>query len=288
MVLRVSAKHSASRARFVHFEILAGRTANARRRDRVCRGPEQPEVPHFRQARLVKSFWDKKPLAQGDLAMASAFAAGATVKPGLFEAAMLVMALFVLSQAPAGAQVDSKTGATADTEFSQQLGELKKSFADVGRTIDESAKSIDTVQNPEQGRKSIEELRDQVSTLLNAVADNGEISRLGAKALSVADEKLKSLDRETRFKPEEKQYLVNRWRELKTATEAAIRDLDGARKDFSELLRTLQTSEDYINELMQIREHEKALQVIRQLSDSIRDASVKLKKLLGTIQPPGV
>ena len=220
--------------------------------------------------------------------MGSQCAAGVAVKPGRFGAAMLVMALFVLSQAPAGAQVDSKTGATADTEFSRQLGELKKSFADVSRTIDESAKSIDTIQNPEQGRKSIEELRDQVSTLLNAVADNGEISKLGAKALSLADEKLKSLDRETRFKPEEKQYLVNRWRELRTATEAAIKELDGARKDFSELLRSLQTSEDYIGELMQIREHEKALQVIHQLSEGIRDASVKLKKLLGTIQPPGV
>jgi hypothetical protein len=30
------------------------------------------------------------------------------------------------------------------------------------------------------------------------------------------------------------------------------------------------------------------LQVIHQLSDGIRDASVKLKKLLGAIQPPGV
>jgi DNA repair exonuclease SbcCD ATPase subunit len=215
-------------------------------------------------------------------------ALGAIIKPSLFATALLALALYAPSQTPARAETDSKAGATADSEFSQQLGELKKSFADVGRTIDESAKSIDTIKNPEQGRKSIEELRDQVSTLLNAVADNGEISKLGAKALSMADEKLKSLERETRFKPEEKQYLVNRWRELRTATEAAIRELDGARKDFSELLRSLQTSEDYISELMQIREHEKALQVIHQLSDGIRDASVKLKKLLGTIQPPGV
>jgi len=210
------------------------------------------------------------------------------MRAGLFGATIVSLALFALSQTPAGAQADGKVGARADSEFSQQLGELKKSFADVSRTIDESAKSIDAVQSPEQGRKSIEELRGQVSTLLNAVADNGEISVLGAKALSVADEKLKALERETRFKPEEKQYLVKRWRELRAATEAAIKDLDGARKDFSELLRSLQTSEDYIGELMQIREHEKALQVIHQLSDGIRDASQKLKKLLGTIQPPGV
>jgi phage shock protein A len=190
--------------------------------------------------------------------------------------------------APASVRAQSDPKQSPDVQFSQQLDELKKSFADVGRQIDESAKSIDTIKSPEEGRKSIEELRGQVAKLLDAVADNGEISRLGVKALALAEEKLKSLDRETRFKPEEKQYLLNRWRELRTATETAIKDLDGARKDFAELLRSLQTSEDYIDELMQIREHEKALQVIHQLSEGIREASVKLKKLLGSIKPPGV
>ena len=197
-----------------------------------------------------------------------------------------VLALALIAAPVSGsAQTDGKP--SADMEFSQQLDALKKSFGEVGRHIDESAKSIDAIKSPEQGRKSIEELREHVGRLLNAVADNGEISRLGAKALSQAEEKLRTLDREARFKPEEKQYLVNRWRELRAATEAAIKDLDGARKDFAELLRSLQTSEDYIDELMQIREHEKALQVIHQLSDGIRDASTKLKKLLSTIKPPG-
>ena len=207
-------------------------------------------------------------------------------------AAILTLALLsgaaLLAARPVGAQTDTKQSQSPDVQFSQQLDELKKSFGEVGRQIDESAKSIDSIKSPEEGRKSIEELRGQVAKLLDAVADNGEISKLGAKALALAEEKLKSLDRETRFKPEEKQYLVNRWRELRAATETAIRDLDGARKDFADLLRSLQTSEDYIDELMQIREHEKALQVIHQLSDGIRDASVKLKKLLGSIKPPGV
>jgi DNA repair exonuclease SbcCD ATPase subunit len=206
-------------------------------------------------------------------------------------AAALTLALLAgaaLLAKPAGAQADPKQNASPDVQFSQQLDELKKSFGEVGRQIDESAKSIDQIKSPEEGRKSIEELRGQVAKLLDAVADNGEISRLGAKALALAEEKLKTLDRETRFKPEEKQYLVNRWRELRAATETAIRDLDGARRDFADLLRSLQTSEDYIDELMQIREHEKALQVIHQLSEGIRDASVKLKKLLGAIKPPGV
>jgi hypothetical protein len=217
---------------------------------------------------------------------------GSTLRAYHLMAAIVALALLsaaaLLAAVPVRAQGEAKPNTSADVQFSQQLDELKKSFGDVGRKIDESAKSIDAIKSPEEGRKSIEELRGQVAKLLDAVADNGEISKLGVKALGLAEEKLKSLERETRFKPEEKQYLVNRWRELRAATEAAIRDLDGARKDFADLLRSMQTSEDYIDELMQIREHEKALQVIHQLSDGIRDASVKLKKLLSTIKPPGV
>ena len=205
---------------------------------------------------------------------------------GLVAAALLVVSAM---GAPAQTQPAPKPGiATADDEFTRQLGELKKSFADIGKRIEDSAQSIDRMKNPEEGRKSIEELREHVGKLLGAVADNGEVSKLGTLALSRADEKLKSLMQEARFKPDEKQFLIDKWKELRTSTETAIKELDTARKDFSELLRTLQTNEDYIDELMQIREHEKALQVIHQLTDGIRDASVKLQKLLGAIKPPGV
>jgi hypothetical protein len=198
-------------------------------------------------------------------------------------------AFLALSAAPASAQpapAEPKAAVTADDEFSRQLGELKKSFADIGKRIDDSAQSIDKMKNPEEGRKSIEELREHVGKLLGAVADNGEVSRLGAAALARADDKLKGLMADNRFKADEKQFLIDKWKELRASTESAIRELDGARKDFSELLRTLQTNEDYIDELMQIREHEKALTVIHQLTDGIRDASVKLRKLLGAIKAP--
>ena len=207
------------------------------------------------------------------------------------RALTLTAAAFIaLSVAPAPAQTPAappKPVATADDEFSRQLGELKKSFADIGKRIEDSAQSIDKMKNPEEGRKSIEELREHVGKLLGAVADNGEVSKLGAAALARADDKLKGLMADARFKTDEKQFLIDKWKELRASTESAIKELDGARKDFSELLRTLQTNEDYIDELMQIREHEKALQVIHQLTDGIRDASVKLRKLLGAIKPPG-
>ena len=126
-----------------------------------------------------------------------------------------------------------------------------------------------------------------VAALLGAVADNGTVFELGNKALKRAEDKLKALEQETRYKPEDRQYLIERWRELKTGTEGAIRELERARKDFADLLRTLQTNEDFIDELLQVREHEKALEVIHKLTDGIKDASDKLKKLLTTLKSPG-
>lgn len=210
-----------------------------------------------------------------------------------FVPLLLALPLFVaglMAPATVSAQAEKNSGSdmrTADDEFSRQLGELKQTFTELGKKFDDSAQTIDRLKDAEAARKEIEEIRESVGKLLGAVADNGTVFSLGAKALSHAEEKLKSLDQETRFKPEDRQFLIERWRELKSATEAAIRELEGARKEFAELLRKLQTNEDYIDELLQIREQQRALDVIHTLSDGIRDASEKLKKLLGAIKTPG-
>ena len=204
----------------------------------------------------------------------------------IFAPALVLVALSGPLHAQPAPQA-SPDVATADDEFSKQLRELKKSFADIGKQIEEGTQAIDRIKSPEEGRRNIEELRDNVGKLLGAVADNGDVAKLGAAALARADEKLKSLQQDTRFKPDERQFLIDKWKELRSQTEAAIGELNTARRDFAELLRTLQTNEDYIDELMQVREHEKALQVIHQLTDGIRDASAKLQKLLGGIRPPG-
>jgi hypothetical protein len=49
----------------------------------------------------------------------------------------------------------------------------------------------------------------------------------------------------------------------------------------------LQQNEDFIGELIEIRQAERALEVIRSLSHDIRDASNQLNKLIGGIKPPG-
>jgi DNA repair exonuclease SbcCD ATPase subunit len=207
-------------------------------------------------------------------------------------ARLAALLLFGMTAAPWAVLAQSEPAGTgelrtADEEFSKQLGELKKTFSDLSKKFEDSAQTIDRLNSAEAARQEIEELRDAVGQLLAAVADNGTVWSLGTKALSHAEAKLKSLEQETRYKQEDKEFLLERWRDLKLATEGAIRELESARKDFAELLRKLQTSEDFIDELLQIREHQRALDVIHKLTDGIRDASDKLKKLLGTIKTPG-
>jgi chromosome segregation ATPase len=200
-------------------------------------------------------------------------------------AAALVAALLTLPGNPARAERVS-TASPVD-KFSKQLEEFQKSVPDLNRKIQESASTIDAATDIAKARVEIDELRDEVSTLLGAVADNGPVSQLGAKALSHINDKLRQLPQDARYKPEERQFLIDQWQQLKTQTEAATKELDDARAKFSGLLQVLQENEDFIGELIEIRQAEKALEVIRSLSHDIRDASNQLNKLIGGIKPPG-
>ena len=172
-------------------------------------------------------------------------------------------------------------------EFSQQLEAFQKSVPDLNKTIEDSAGSIDSATDVEKARAEINKLRESVSALLGAVSDNGPVSQLGVKALDHIHDKLKALAQDNRFKPEERQFLIDQWKKLEAQTEGATKELDDARTQFAGLLHTLQDNEDFIGELIEIRQAEKALQVIRQLTHDIRDASAQLNKLIGGIKPPG-
>jgi uncharacterized coiled-coil DUF342 family protein len=201
-------------------------------------------------------------------------------------AAAFLAALLALPGSFARAQDSGSTASPVD-EFSKQLEEFQKSVPALNKKIQESATQIDATSDVAQARAEIDQLRAEVSTLLGAVADNGPVSQLGAKALSHINDKLRQLPQDARYKPEERQFLIDQWQQLKTQTEAATKELDDARAKFAGLLQVLQQNEDFIGELIEIRQAEKALEVIRSLSHDIRDASNQLNKLIGGIKPPG-
>ena len=201
----------------------------------------------------------------------------------------LFAAMLALSGTLARAEDAGSGNAAASPveEFSQQLEAFQKSVPDLNKSIQDSAGTIDSVTDVDKARAEIDKLRETVSTLLGAVSDNGPVSQLGAKALDHVRDKLKALAQESRFKPDERQFLTDQWRKLQDQTESATKELDDARAQFASLLQTLQENEDFIGELIEIRQAEKALEAIRHLTRDIRDASAQLNKLIRGIKPPG-
>lgn len=201
---------------------------------------------------------------------------------------LAVVAALVLWSAPlARAQAPTLDAITPVEEFSRQLEQFKNSIPQLNKRIEDSTSSVDRWTNVDRARKEIEELRALVGTALGAVSDNGAVSQLGTRALAHARDKLRMLEQDTRFRPEERQYLTEQWRRLRAETERATEELSAARREFAELLRTLQANEDFIDELIQIRQAQKALEVIQRLTHDIREASDQLKRLIGGIKPPG-
>lgn len=204
---------------------------------------------------------------------------------------LLTMALALVWVSLAYAQTDNRAqtpdAITPVEEFSRQLEQFKKSIPNLNQRIEESTASVDRWTNVERARKEIEELRALVGAALGAVSDNGTVAQLGAKALAHARDKLATLERDQRFRPEERQFLMDQWRKLRSDTERASEELGAARQEFANLLRTLQANEDFIDELVQLRQAQKALEVIQRLTHEIREASDQLKKLIGGIRPPG-
>lgn len=183
----------------------------------------------------------------------------------------------------------AQSGGTSDAiapveEFSRELDNLKRTFSDLNRRIEDSAKSIDRLQSGDASRKEIEQLRDVVGRLLGEVADNGTVAQLGAKALAHAQAKLKSLQRETRFTQAQLHFLIQEWKRLATEIEQATTELEAARTRFSGLLRSLQTTDDYVGELMEIRQGNEALKVIKSLAKEINDASNLLNNFIRSIK----
>jgi len=167
----------------------------------------------------------------------------------------LFAAMLALSGTLARAEDAGSGNAAASPveEFSQQLEAFQKSVPDLNKSIQDSAGTIDSVTDVDKARAEIDKLRETVSTLLGAVSDNGPVSQLGAKALDHVRDKLKALAQESRFKPDERQFLTDQWRKLQDQTESATKELDDARAQFASLLQTLQENEDFIGELIEIR-----------------------------------
>jgi chromosome segregation ATPase len=198
----------------------------------------------------------------------------------------LALALAIL-QMPT-ARADTANDAIAPVEqFSHEVDNLKQTFNSLNRQIEESAATIDRMQSGESSRQEVAQLREIVTQLLAAVADNGTVAQLGDKALKHAQDKLAALQHDDRFTADQRKHLIEEWTKLQKEIGDARGELETARGQFAGLLRTLQLADDYVAELIEIRQGKEALKVVKDLAKQLHDASSMLSNFINAINAPG-
>jgi chromosome segregation ATPase len=178
--------------------------------------------------------------------------------------------------------------ATPVDEFAQEYKKLKDSLASLPKRIEDTGRSVDQNTNPENAKTQIDTLRGIVSTVLAQVADNGPVSKMGQDALDFARSKLKEMEQDTHFTKEQRDFLTSQWQSTTETTEAAVKDLDDARKELSGLLRVLQSNEDFMQELEALSNAAKTIEVLRALTNDMREISNHLRNLIKRMTVPSM
>jgi len=217
------------------------------------------------------------------------------MRPRLAIIGFVAAATFAVTGAVAqtSAPPTQPPGATTATplspvdDFAKQVDDLKKSLEGFNTSIEGRAKAIGELVDAGKIKSEIEGLRGYVAGALGSVADNSTVAELGAKALRHAQGKIDQIAKDTRFTKEQKDFLLGEWKRITADTEQAASDLDTARREFVQLLKTLQTREDFVDELLQVQKAREAVEIIRQLSNEIRTASDSLKNVIRALKPPG-
>jgi chromosome segregation ATPase len=191
---------------------------------------------------------------------------------------MLLVCAVVLHTGPARAQNAGETAAIGD--FAREFKSLKEALAELPKKIEEANRLVEANVDPATAQKQLDALRSVVAQVLGLVADNGTVARLGQAALAAARGKLNEHRSGTQFTKEQREYLVREWQRVARETESAVTDLDAARKDVAELLRLIQSNEDFLKELQTLHQAHQTIEVIRNLTASLRDISVRLRDLV--------
>jgi hypothetical protein len=208
----------------------------------------------------------------------------------LFGCTAAPLLVLLACASPVLAQAESKSAEiVAQTdEFNRQRGDLLNRLKDLKGKIDGAGEVMNQKGNTsEVARQAIEEMRGVVSPLLAAVADNGDIAKLGAKALKNATDRKAALERNTHFSPEERQKLVDAWAKRIKATADEIAELEKARAKFLQLMTTLQNKEELIGEWAAIRAQDEVIVTIKQLTKTLNETSADVGNLIAWLESPG-
>ena len=198
---------------------------------------------------------------------------------------LLVCAMAIQGVIHGGAAVAQPAGRPADDtaaidEFARSFKALRESLGELPKKIEDADRLVRANIDPATAQKQLDLLRAIVAQVLGLVVDNGTVATLGRSAVNAARGKLAEHRQGTRFTPDQREYLVKEWQRVAGETESAVADLDAARKELAELLRLIQTNEDFLKELQELSQAHNTIEIVRTLTASLRDVSVRLRDLI--------
>jgi len=190
----------------------------------------------------------------------------------------IVLGIWLVLLSPASSRADA--GSTTDSEqFLKAFGDLKQQLTDLPKKIDETASAVNRSSAPSNTRQELDKLRESVAGLLVTLADNGDLAKLGQAVAVNAQQKLNAAQQDTHFAKDQRDYLLSRWQRVARETETAVAELDTARTQLSELLRVLQTNDDFLVAISELNQAQDNIDLIRRLTEALKGLSDTIRAI---------
>jgi prefoldin subunit 5 len=161
-----------------------------------------------------------------------------------------------------------------------KVQKLKDSLAGLPKQIDEARQRIQRLTSPATAKTQLDQLRGDVSIALRNLADNGPVSELGDTALKFAQRKLNEMEADTHFSPDQRNNLINQWKDTYETTSNAVKALNEIRKQLVHLLEVTQANEDYIKQQEELHNAAQAIAALQKMTAQMQDISNKLRDIL--------
>ncbi len=192
--------------------------------------------------------------------------------------------------APSTAAASASTAGplTPGDDFANEYKQFKDELAALPKRIEETSIAVEGKASAAAAHQQLDALRALVSKALAQVVDNGPVAKIGQTALNVAQRKLDDLRQDTHYTKQQRDYLIKQWTENLRATSNAVDELEAARKELADLLKVLQSNDDFMGELEALNNATKTAEAVRDLSSGMREISVHLRLILQRMNGPNM
>jgi hypothetical protein len=165
-------------------------------------------------------------------------------------------------------------------QFTSQYGSIK---TDLKNILDDARKlgdNVKTVKDPQKSLSELQNFRATVSDALDAISDDGTITKASQSYLSyLATELQRSQTRRPDLSDDETKTLVTGWQTRLDAATEKVKIIDKLRGELVATLISLQGKEYYIEELIKLDEADKVLENLDAIVDDLGKTLNDLKDI---------